>query len=259
MDLSIVISQNYKKILVLALYSLFAFLFWVTGNMEISAVVAFILIALPVLSQQFKNYLQLSTCIVLTHIFLYSLKYFPYLRWPFDFYLASGIGFYICSKFFGKRLFKGLNWSFRFTKRQIFSVVVINVPSILILVWYYSTHKEVANQWPLPQLPVWAVPFVVLLIAAINGLREEIFYRGLLQTQMEENSPAWFTILFQAIFFGVLHFSGAFPQGWLGVALTALWGSAIAIQYRIFRSISLAWLTHSIADAVMFSIILLVR
>lgn len=100
---------------------------------------------------------------------------------------------------------------------------------------------------------------VVLLIAAVNGLREEIYYRGLLQTMSAEKYSTWFVILFQAISFGPLHFANAFPQGWLGVGLTALWGSAIAIQYQYFRSISLSWLTHSIADAVMFSVILLVR
>ena len=108
-------------------------------------------------------------------------------------------------------------------------------------------------------MPVWAIPFVVVAIALINGLREEFYYRGLLQTLSSKTFSLWFIIFFQATAFGSLHFTHAFPQGWLGVAMTAAWGSLIALQYHFFRSTSLAWLTHSIADAVMFTVILTVR
>jgi hypothetical protein len=83
--------------------------------------------------------------------------------------------------------------------------------------------------------------------------------RGLLQANSPKEAPAWFVIGAQAILFGTLHFKNAFPQGWLGVFLTGIWGAAIATQYRLFRSIALAWVTHAVADAVMFAIILSTR
>lgn len=185
-------------------------------------------------------------------------KTFPSLIWPFDFYLAALFGFLLL-KFVIRRPIEKLKWSFVFTKIELLSIVLINVPAIFILVWYYRSNPDVANMWPSLELPVWSIPFVVLLIAAVNGLREEIFYRGLLQTASNNGSPVWFVIGLQAVLFGFLHYMNAFPQGWLGVLLTAVWGAAIAIQYRIFKSISIAWVTHAMADAIMFGIIIYTR
>lgn len=152
-----------------------------------------------------------------------------------------------------------LTWSFRFSKKQLLSVALINIPSIAILLIYFQANREVAQQWPLPAMPPWAVPFVVIAIAAVNGLREEIYYRGLLQTISSEKYSCWFLISFQAISFGSLHYLGAYPQGWIGVSLTGAWGAMLALQYYYFRSIALSWLTHSIADAVMFTVIIVTR
>lgn len=145
-----------------------------------------------------------------------------------------------------------INWSIHLNTKHRFSILIINLPTIVILYLYFNAHKEVAQQWALPSFPKWSLHIVVILIAAINGLREELLYRGLFQSLSSATYSPWFIILFQAISFGTLHFMNAFPQGWLGVGLTALWVSALAIQYHFFRSISLAWLTHSIADAIMF-------
>ncbi|QLY26938.1 CPBP family intramembrane glutamic endopeptidase [Bdellovibrio sp. KM01] len=185
-------------------------------------------------------------------------RFVPWLGWPLDFYLAAIVGFLILRFGFRKPTEK-LKWSFSFSKAELLSILLINIPSVAILIWYYQAHPEVAEMWPKLYLPWWSLPFVVLLIAAMNGLREEIFYRGLLQPASSKNSPIWYVIGLQAVLFGFLHFAGSFPQGWLGVGMTAVWGAAIAIQYQIFKSISLSWVTHAIADAIMFSIILYVR
>ncbi len=185
-------------------------------------------------------------------------RFVPWVSWPLDFYLAALVGF-LSLRFGFRRPAEKLRWSFSFSKREWLSILLINVPSVAILIWYYQTHPEVAAMWPKLYLPWWSMPFVILLIAALNGLREEIFYRGLLQPASSKNSPVWFVIGLQAILFGFLHFAGAFPQGWLGVGMTAVWGAAIAIQYHVFKSISLSWITHAVADAIMFGIILYVR
>lgn len=181
-----------------------------------------------------------------------------WVRWPVDFYLTTLLGFVIL-RFVLRRPVEKLKWSFKFSKWEWLSIFAINIPAVAILIWYYTANPEVADMWPVPNLPLWSIPLVVFGIAAINGLREEIFYRGLLQPASSEKSPVWFVIGLQAVLFGFLHFVNAFPEGWLGVAMTATWGAAIAIQYRFFKSISLSWVTHAVADAVMFSIILLTR
>ena len=179
----------------------------------------------------------------------------PYLQWPVEFFLTTLFGFFV-ARYVLKMPGQPLKWSFRFSKVEILSIFVINVPAIAILFWYFNAHPEVAKMWPLPSLPLWSIPLVVLGVAALNGLREEIFFRGLIQTKTGASAPVWFVVCLQAVLFGFLHFEGAFPRGWMGVLLTGVWGAAIAIQYRMFRSISLAWMTHSVADAIMFSIII---
>lgn len=177
---------------------------------------------------------------------------------PLDFYLTTLFGFGILRYGIRKPTQK-LKWSFSFSKWEMASIAIINIPAIAILIWYYNSNPEVANMWPVPKLSLLGVPFVVMLIASLNGLREEIFYRGLLQPVSSGSSPVWFVIGLQAVLFGFLHFMNAFPQGWLGVFLTATWGAAIAIQYHVFKSISLSWVTHAMADAIMFSIIIYTR
>lgn len=243
----------------ISIYTAFAYFFWILKNPALAALIFIGFTLLTFIIRSMRNGASLLLAVGLTHFILWSLNYIPYLKWPVDFYLVTLIGFAFLKYVLKQNPEKRLNWSFHFTKLQWGSIAIINLPSIAILFWYYSNHKSLAQQWPIPQLPLWSIPVVILLIAAINGLREEIFYRGFLQKISEETFPSWFVVAFQAIFFGSLHFMNAFPQGWLGVCLTAIWGAAIAVQYHIFRSIALAWLTHSIADAVMFGIILAVR
>lgn len=191
--------------------------------------------------------------------FLFGLrKVSPWLQWPLDFYLAALFGFGLLHLVLRQPVRK-LKWSFAFSKKEILSMFIINVPAIAILIWYYQWHPEIAKNWPLPEVPLWSLPLIVLLIAGLNGLREELFYRGLLQSATPGKSPVWYVIGLQAILFGFLHFANAFPQGWLGVFLTAMWGAAIALQYRIFKSLSLVWMTHAMADAIMFTIIIYTR
>lgn len=178
--------------------------------------------------------------------------------WPLDFCLVAIFGF-VFSRFVMRRPVEKLKWSFAFSKPEVISILVINVPAIGILFWYYNSHPEVANMFPAVDFSLRSIPLVILGAAAVNGFREEIFYRGFVQPNSSLQSPVWFIVGLQAILFGFLHYSNAFPQGWLGVFLTAIWGAAIAIQYQIFKSISLAWITHAVADAIMFSIIIYTR
>lgn len=206
----------------------------------------------------FRLALPLALATLIIHAVLYEVRYYPYLRWPIDMFLAGWIAYAII-RYALKLKIPALRWSFKFSRAEWLSIAIINIPSIGILIWYYRFHPDVAKQWPLPDLPSWSLPFLVILIAALNGLREEFLFRGFLQNLTETIYPPWFSIMLQAVLFGALHYVGAFPQGWLGVGMTAAWGSAIAIQFHVFRSLTLAWLTHSIADAVMFTIIFLYR
>lgn len=149
-----------------------------------------------------------------------------------------------------------MSWTLRFNKRMLLSVFGIVVPSLICLVLYFVYNREIADNWPLPQMPYWVIPFAVLLIALINGLREEIFFRFTLQNYLEECLSPQLAIFCASLVFGYMHFQGGFPAGGVGVFLTTLFGLLIGIQFYYYRSVTLSWMTHSITDAVMFAIIL---
>lgn len=237
-------------------YAVFTYFFWIAHDPKSSGIVICSFAVCSYFLSELRNGLVLLSLVSVTHL-VYWLS-FPsmFFQWPFDFFIMAGTGFLLL------RLFDRdtpLIWSVPLTKSQFLSALIINIPSVFILDWYFEANKEVAQHWPFPELPIWFTPFFILLIAAINGLREEIYYRGILQSQSYRNFPSWFCVAFQAIMFGGLHYTNAFPQGWIGVSLTGLWGGAIAIQYHVFRSIKLAWITHATADAIMFTIIIMSR
>jgi len=196
-----------------------------------------------------------------THLSLVSVRAVPYLKlWPINLIVIAGIT-YLAIRYIMKAPLQEVRWNYRFSKKEWLSVFIITLPSILILYWYFVNHPEVSDQFPLPDLPMWSLPFVVLALAAVNGLREELIYRYLYLSlpNKTEIDLRWVLLLGQAVLFGFLHFQSGFPQGWLGVLMTGTWGLAIGIQFTMFRSITLAWFTHSVADAIMFTIILATR
>lgn len=241
-------------------YLIVSFLYFVKGDFSLALYVWMAVLAIKLLIKPLRQHIGLFLTVGICFSFLGLISYFggPYLEWPVDFFLTTLVGF-IFLKYVLKKPVDRLKWSFSFSRWECLSILIINIPSVAILYWYYKTHPEVSNMLSLPSVPTWSLPLLVLAIALINGLREEIFYRGFVQNNTRSHSPAWYAIGLQAVLFGFLHFSGSFPQGWLGVLMTAFWGAAIAIQYRIFKSISLAWMTHAVADAIMFTIILATR
>lgn len=178
-----------------------------------------------------------------------------HLFWPIDQFLGALILF-LGSKFFIHPK-EPLSWSLRFSIRMVLSIVGIVVPSLICLILYFINHREVADKWPLPQMPLWAIPFAVVLIALINGLREEIYFRFTLQRYLTDCLSPQLAMLCASLVFGYMHYQGGFPAGGLGVFLTTLFGLLIGIQFYCFRSATLSWITHSVTDAVMFAIILL--
>lgn len=187
-----------------------------------------------------------------------NLPYVGRLFWPVDLFIASTIFWFLVRKI-GLLPDTKIDWKIPNNKFAILSVPAIVIPSLVCLLIYYRFYPEVANQWPLPEMPVWAIPLAVLTIALVNGLREEFYYRFLLQSTLVNKWSKFYGLLCTSVLFGYMHFSAGFPQGYWGVLLTSLFGFIIGLQYIYFESRVLTWATHSITDAVMFAVILMSR
>lgn len=183
-----------------------------------------------------------------------KLPYIGYLFWPLDHFIGALI-LYSWARMQKQKLLP-MQWNFKWSKMQKISVPVIVLPSLVVLVLYFVFHREIADQWPFPKLPLWSMPLVIVLIALLNGLREELYFRFTLQNYLEGQAKKNMAILCSSILFGYMHFRGGYPQGYLGVFLTTLFGLAIGIQYSYSKSITLTWVTHSLTDAVMFAVIM---
>ncbi len=160
--------------------------------------------------------------IVLYFLFERSIKFIPYIGWwPIDLF-----------------------------------VVGIIALSVFVLSIYFVYNPDVADTFPLSQMPKYVVPFAILLMATINGLREEYLFRFILQRCLINRLNLFIAIFLQAFIFGLIHYQFGFPRGYLGVFLTTLFGIAVGFQYHHFRSFTLTWFTHSLVDFIMFAIIL---
>lgn len=178
-------------------------------------------------------------------------------EWPLDLYLIAG-GCIVALRR-DPRIDLGMRWSFRFSGKELLSASAVILPSIAALTLYFFNHRDVAKAFPLPEVPIRTLPFLIVGAALMNGLREELMYRVILQRTFQAHLSTFWAVLIQALAFGFLHFNNGFPQGWIGVVMTFVFGILTGIQFLWSRSIALVWLTHAATDAAMFSVILAYR
>jgi membrane protease YdiL (CAAX protease family) len=97
---------------------------------------------------------------------------------------------------------------------------------------------------------------VVVLVpcsAALNALVEEIVFRGVLQHALAEVFGSRHVVVWlQAAAFAAFHFAAGFPNGWMGYAMTLLYGSALGYLKGWARGLLAPWICHLLADLTIF-------
>lgn len=168
---------------------------------------AVLMLTILVVVFHFLKRYEMKRFIVLVTAFLISfwalqIKYpfVGYIFWPIDQFLGAFFVF-IFAKILDYRR-EPVSWNLKFSKNMLLSMVGIIVPSLVCLILYFVTHKEIADQWPLPNMPLWAIPFAIILTATINGLREEIYFRFTLQKYLGTAHSAHLAVVCSSILFG---------------------------------------------------------
>ncbi len=101
-------------------------------------------------------------------------------------------------------------------------------------------------------LPVYAVGF-----AAANALIEEIIWRGVMMTALDAVLGAgWLALALQALQFGIAHFRRGFPNGWLGLAMTAFFGAYMGLIRRYSKGLLACWIAHAVADLIIICLVI---
>jgi membrane protease YdiL (CAAX protease family) len=92
--------------------------------------------------------------------------------------------------------------------------------------------------------------------AAINALIEEIIWRGIMLSALDAVLGVGpLALVLQALQFGIAHYRGGFPNGWLGIATTGLFGFFMGLVRRSTNGLFACWIAHAAAD---FTILCLV-
>ena len=126
--------------------------------------------------------------------------------------------------------------------------------------WYFLVAER---PHPLGEmLPHWRTSILlgaVPVIAVANAIREEFLARVIWQSEARRIAGVWPAIVFQAAVFGLMHYRGGFPNGWIGVALTFTFGFVMGVLTHRTRSVWPAVVVHTLCDAFIVGLVVLER
>lgn len=125
-----------------------------------------------------------------------------------------------------------------------FALVHIISPMILGL-------KSTSIFFELPKANVESLYF--LLMYLFGNFAEEIFFRGYIQTKLEQSTGFIYALLIQSVLFALYHiiylftYRGSDPLGYIGIYLlfTMLFGLGVGMFYKLSRSILASTLLHA--------------
>lgn len=103
-------------------------------------------------------------------------------------------------------------------------------------------------------LPLIALVFIGIAIAAVNAGAEEFVYRGLIMHSLDEGIGAGSTsLMLQAVAFGTFHFNSTEP-GLTGVAGAALFGLMLGWLRRSARGMLAPYIAHISVDLLIWTV-----
>lgn len=138
-------------------------------------------------------------------------------------------------------------------------IAVVLTSSVALVCWYRLTAPDLND---LVHNFVPDLSPAVLLIGAVgfsmaNALVEEVAYRGVLMHALDAAvGVSAASVVVQAIPFGMLHYGGGFPRGWVGVVLAIGYGIMMGLIRRRAQGMLAPWLAHVLTDISIAAIVL---
>ena len=181
---------------------------------------------------------------------------FPVLRvWPWPWLVSIAAYFLLVA------VVPPLRASFRpwrFGRVSTFSIVatlVIAVGSGAVLVVFHVFNRYALGFLPmlLPHRMLGSVFIAGVVVSILNGLFEEVVFRGVFFDAIEAPCGAWGAVAATAAIFGYAHMHG-YPSGPLGALLAGIYGLALGWLRVITGGIGLPVIAHIAADATIFTI-----
>jgi uncharacterized protein len=135
-------------------------------------------------------------------------------------------------------------------RASLVSAILLGLVSALFLLAWSAWWSPRQPHIHVSDVGAWTPPVigVALFLALVNAVAEEAFWRAFFGAALLEGAasrpPA---ILGQGLGFGLMHLYG-FPDGWLGVAATTVFGITAMLLSVRSGSIWPAIIAHGIAD-----------
>lgn len=154
-----------------------------------------------------------------------------------------------CPSYFGLRFNKILTQLLWYVAG--FAVIWVGFALIHIIAPMILGLKSTSIFFELPKANLESLYF--LLMYLFGNFAEEIFFRGYIQTKLEQSTGFIFALLIQSVLFALYHiiylftYRGSDPLGYIGIYLlfTMLFGIGVGMFYKLSRSILAATLLHA--------------
>ncbi|MCP3964801.1 MAG: CPBP family intramembrane metalloprotease [Lentisphaerae bacterium] len=137
-------------------------------------------------------------------------------------------------------------------------VIILSAVGLILWGWVNEFPEEVIE--PLSSVSSYSKLLVMLLglpvFAFFNAVFEEVVFRGVMQTALIKFfGNRYWAIILQASAFGFAHYAVGFPNGFIGVLMTFIYGLAIGVVKERTNGILWPILVHTLADFVIFNLV----
>jgi membrane protease YdiL (CAAX protease family) len=180
------------------------------------------------------------------------------LNWIWSFYVLAPVAFAASALFVpaigaGTRdwlRFGSIDWNVGKRIALVVAMMYVIMLGGVVLFHFDMTHQPLIRSG----LPLIALVFVGIAIAAVNAGAEEFVYRGLVMQSLDEGIGAgWSSLILQAVAFGTFHFNSTEP-GLTGIAGAALFGLLLGWLRRSSRGMLAPYVAHISVDLLIWTI-----
>jgi hypothetical protein len=142
-------------------------------------------------------------------------------------------------------------------KTWMLLAAIIIVSGAALMNWVHEDNPDLSRYSGMaPKLPLWGTLIYGLGFSAFNAALEEITWRGVMMEALDSALGAgYWTLIIQALSFGVAHYRSGFPNGIDGSVMTFAYGLILGFIRRKSRGMLACWMAHVAADSTVFCLI----
>jgi hypothetical protein len=178
-------------------------------------------------------------------------QFFGYsLLFPLLFTLTISLPFY------GKDIVRFIKiGDIRTTKTWIAILLLSIISAIALIIWGLWSNNIGLGKVTIEIYKSYNVLIIFLIgptVVIFNAVAEEIIFRGIIQTELNNIFNKYLSNIFQASLFASAHVGGGFPNGKIGYAMTFTYAILLGCMRNRTKGLLAPIITHIVADSTIF-------